>query len=137
MIRVLIHTDLPEPVAPAMSICGIFAISVTIVFPPISFPTANVTLDFALINSGLSKSSRKVTVFLFAFGTSIPTAAFPGIGASIRMSDAARLSLISSARRVILFTLTPCSGTSSYRVTLGPQLTSPIFTLTPKLSNVS
>ena len=40
-ISVLIHTDLPEPVAPAIRRCGIFAISVTTVLPAISFPTAN------------------------------------------------------------------------------------------------
>ena len=40
-------------------------------------------------------------------------AAFPGIGASIRISDAARLSLISSLNPVIRLTLTPCSGISS------------------------
>lgn len=41
------------------------------------------------------------------FGTSIPIAAFPGIGASIRISVAARFSLISSARPTILDTLRP------------------------------
>ena len=38
MIRVLIQTDLPEPVAPAISKCGIFPISVTTTWPPISCP---------------------------------------------------------------------------------------------------
>ena len=37
--------DLPEPVAPAISKCGIFAISATVTFPPISFPTQNEMLD--------------------------------------------------------------------------------------------
>ncbi len=32
-------TDFPEPVAPAMSRCGIFSISATDTLPPISFPT--------------------------------------------------------------------------------------------------
>ena len=47
MISVLIHTDLPEPVAPAMRRCGILAISATTVLPAISFPTAKESLDFA------------------------------------------------------------------------------------------
>ena len=63
-------------------------------------------------------------------------AALPGIGASIRISATARFSLISSERLRILLTFTPCSGWSSYRVTVGPQLTFVIWTLTPKLSNV-
>ena len=33
MISVLIHTDLPEPVAPAISICGILAMSATTLDP--------------------------------------------------------------------------------------------------------
>ena len=44
------------------------------------------------------------------FGTSIPTAAFPGIGASIRISVTARFILISSARFVIFETFVPISG---------------------------
>ena len=46
IIIVLIQTDFPDPVAPAIKRCGIFAISVTIVLPAISFPTANDILDF-------------------------------------------------------------------------------------------
>ncbi len=70
------------------------------------------------------------------FGTSIPTAAFPGIGASIRMSVAARFSLISSARPTILLTFTPCSGCISNLVTVGPWLISVTVTLTPKVCSV-
>ena len=46
-----------------------------------------------------SRRSRSITALFSLFGTSIPTAAFPGIGASIRISAAARFSLISSASR--------------------------------------
>ena len=70
------------------------------------------------------------------FGTSMPIAAFPGIGASIRISGAARFSLISSERPTILLTFTPISGCSSYLVTAGPQLIFVIVTLTPKFFNV-
>ena len=51
-----------------------------------------------------------MTVLFSLLGTSIPTAALPGMGASIRMSGVARFSLISSARPTILLTLTPISG---------------------------
>ena len=40
-------------------------------------------------------------------------AAFPGIGASIRISAAARFSLMSSASPTILLTFTPISGCNS------------------------
>ena len=136
MIRVLIHTDLPEPVAPAISRWGILPISATTVFPPISLPTANASSDENSRNSFVSNRSRSITGLLVAFGTSIPTAAFPGIGASIRISAAARFNLISSASPTILLTLTPCSGCNSYRVTVGPQLTLVMVTFTPKLCRV-
>src|SRR6056297_2099338 len=59
---------------------------------------------------------------MFLFGTSIPTAALPGIGASILRSDLAKLKAISFERFVILLTLTPGAGCSSYLVILGPLL---------------
>ena len=102
-----------------------------------SFPTAKVRSDLEDANVSPSNSSRKATGLAVGFGTSIPTAAFPGIGASIRTLVAAILNLISSAKFVILLTRTPCSGKSSYLVTVGPQITAPIFTLTLKLFNVS
>ena len=67
----------------------------------------------------------------------MPTAAFPGIGASIRTPDAARFMAISSARFVILLIFTPAAGCNSYRVTAGPRLISKILVWTPKLFNVS
>ena len=133
---VLMQTDLPEPVAPAIRRCGIFAISVTTTLPPISFPAANEIFDGLFWNSPVSSKSRSITAEFSLFGTSIPTAAFPGIGASIRMSAAARFSLISSARPTILLTLTPISGCNSYRVTAGPQLTFVTVTWTPKFCSV-
>ena len=106
----LIHTLLPEPVAPAISPCGIFRISVTIGSPEISSPSATVSGDSLFVNTGLLKISRRKTGLLSLLGTSIPIALFPGIGASIRISFAAKLSLISSLKFVILFTFTPGSA---------------------------
>ena len=62
------------------------------------------------------------TVFLFAFGTSIPIVPFPGIGAIILIPSAAKLSDISSSRFFILEILTPASGTISYNVMVGPTV---------------
>ena len=67
----------------------------------------------------------------------MPTAALFGIGASIRTPAVARLRAISSARLVILLILTPALGCNSYRVTVGPRLTSTTRVSTPKLLRVS
>ena len=61
------------------------------------------------------------------FGISTPTAALPGIGASILTPVDAKLSAISSERVVILLILTPEAGCSSYLVTAGPRLISTIL----------
>ena len=110
--------------------------SATIVFPAISFPAANAILEGAFLKASDSISSLKCTLPGSLLGTSIPIADLPGIGASILISAAARLSLISSAKDTILLTFTPCSGESSYLVTDGPQLMSVIVTLTPKFCKV-
>ena len=59
MIRVLMQTDLPEPVAPAMSRCGIFAMSVTMVLPAMSLPTPKASFAFAPWNSELPSTSPR------------------------------------------------------------------------------
>ena len=137
IISVLIQTDLPDPVEPAIRRWGILAISATIVLPSISLPAAKASLDLAFINSGLWIRSRSITALCSLLGTSIPTAALPGIGASIRISGAARFSLISSESPTILLTFTPISGCSSYLVTVGPQLTFVTLAFTPKLYRIS
>ena len=62
--------------------------------------------------------------------------ALPGIGASILISVAASASFISFSSDRTLFTLTPCSGWSSYLVIDGPTLQFVMVTFTPKLSRV-
>ena len=80
--------------------------------------------------------SRRVTVCLCAFSISIPTAALPGIGASILMLLALMLSAISSERLVICPTFTPIAGSSSYLVTDGPVMTFVTLASTLKLARV-
>ena len=135
-IRVFIHTLLPEPVAPAIKTCGIFAISVTIASPETSFPSANASFDLCSLNSSVCKISLMCTTSLSSFGTSIPTACFPGIGASILIDLAAKFKAISSARFAILLTRTPSAGFNSYLVIAGPTVTFSTFAWTPKLYNV-
>ena len=83
-----------------------------------------------------SRTSLSVTMETSEFGTSIPTADFPGIGASIRMSFAAKARAKSSLKPTILLTFTPISGYTSYFVTAGPLCTFVTFAFTPKLWKV-
>jgi len=101
IIRLLMHTLFPEPVAPATRRWGILAISATTFCPDISFPKAKASFELYSLNSLESKTSFKNTGTTSLFGTSIPTAAFPGIGASILTPDAARFRDISSERLTI------------------------------------
>ena len=110
MIIERVQTDLPEPVVPAMITCGIFVMSPTTALPVMSLPTAKASLLCELRNSDEESISRSVTVSLLMFGTSMPTAALPGIGASIRTPCAARLRQMSSSSPFIFETLTPAPG---------------------------
>ena len=53
------HTDLPEPVVPAISKCGIFAKSRVLISPEVVFPIARVSNELASINSGLFTTDLK------------------------------------------------------------------------------
>ena len=112
-IRVLMHTLLPDPVDPATSIWGIFVKSATIGVPAISLPKATGTPPTEFLKTSVSRTSRRHTGVTFLFGTSIPTAALPGMGASIRISVAASFKARSSARCTILLTFTPAAGSNS------------------------
>ena len=81
--------------------------SVTMGLPVISSPSAKASLEGCLRKASLSSTVRRYTDLVSLFGTSMPTAALPGIGASIRMPLAARFRAMSSARLTILLTLTP------------------------------
>ena len=80
----LMQPDLPEPVVPAMRMCGMRARSAQTAAPEMSFPSQVETgLAFA---GSVSKMSPSVTMFGARFGTSTPTACLPGIGARMRIS---------------------------------------------------
>ena len=110
MIIAFTQTDLPLPVEPAISRCGIRVRSVTTTLPAMSTPSAMERGLWLSLNCFDSKMERIFTDEDDLFGTSIPTAALFGIGASIRTPLAARFKAISSARFVILLILTPASG---------------------------
>ena len=131
-MRELVHTDLPEPVVPAMSMWGRRAILPTMGWPLISLPTAKDTLEGLSVKAREPSTSRMHTGLTTRFGTSMPTVEIlSGIGAT-RTADAPRARAISPDRLVILFSFTPWSSSSSYRVTAGPRMTLTMRALTPK-----
>ena len=79
--------DLPEPVVPATRMWGIFVRSAPIARPGTSLPSHTVSGDQSA--GGSWKTSPRWTIRRWRLGTSTPTACLPGIGARIRISDAA------------------------------------------------
>lgn len=108
----------------------------TITSPDIVFPSAIGILDVEFWYSLEDSISLKDTLSFKVFATSIPITDFPGIGASILISDDARAKDKSSARFTILLTLTPKSGCSSKHVTVGPLFILTTLALTEKLFKV-
>ncbi len=119
-ISALTMTLLPEPVAPAIRRCGIFARSAARAWPATSRPSAKAMRDGIAATSGSSRIRRMATTLKSMFGISIPTTDLPGMGASIRMVRAASAIARSSASPSIRLTLTDGSGSTSYWVTTGP-----------------
>ena len=107
------HTDLPEPVVPAMSICGSLEMLPMMQLPPMSLPTANESLDLALRKAGESMISRRQTALTILFGTSMPTVEIlSGMGA-MRTFSTPSASARSPERFVILLSFTPASSSRS------------------------
>ena len=69
-------------------------------------------------------------------GISIPTAAFPGIGAIMRMLEACKFNAMSFSRALIYCTLTPVLGRTSKAARVGPEQIFPIAASMPKLAKV-
>ena len=135
----LTHTLLPDPVAPAMSRCGIFDRSALHGWPATSWPRANASFErFEASPCGrLASTSLSVTRSNAEFGISTPTYGSPGIGASIRMLRAASASARLSERLSIRLSLMPGSTSRAYCVTTGPSWMRATFTPIPKCASVS
>ena len=106
-------TDLPCPVAPATSRCGIFAKSTMNASLVMVFPKAKGSSIVLFLNFTVSRILLMETICGLVFGTSIPMVPLPGIGAMIRMPRAERLRAISSSRLRILEIRTPSAGVIS------------------------
>ena len=115
-------TDLPWPVAPAISRWGILARSVTKVSLLMVLPSTMGSSAPLFWNLSLATTARMPTTCGLLLGTSMPMVPLPGMGAMIRMPRAARLSAMSSSRFLILLMRTPAWGMISYRVTVGPMV---------------
>ena len=121
-ISVFMQTDLPEPVAPAISRCGALARSRITGLPATSLPSTIGMPDLVLCQASVSIRERMKTASERLFGTSMPTTLRPGIGASTRTLLAERFIAILSAICSTFFTLTPSSSEISKRMMRGPAI---------------
>ena len=116
-------TLLPEPVAPAIKRCGMLARSRTCGVPPTSFPSANgiacVGVQDPALPVGVRSGLKRIASASW-FGISMPTTAFPGIGASMRIERALSAMARSSPRPSMRLMRTFGAGVNSYCVTTGP-----------------
>ncbi len=85
----LMKLDLPEPVAPATSRCGILVRSAVTKWPSTSLPTP-VSIGFESLTALSDRStSPSTTVSRSAFGISMPIADLPSITDRMRTSELA------------------------------------------------
>ena len=123
----LTATDLPDPVVPATSRCGIFDRFTLTGAPLMSLPSATCSFDVAVAKLVSCRISFRYTISRDLFGTSTPTTALPGIGATMRTACASSAIARSFSRLAILPVRVPGAGANSYMVTTGPMWIS--FTL--------
>ena len=131
-----IHTDFPDPVAPATSKWGVVFISVHFTLPIMSFPSPTARMFFLFVGGIIERTSLKDTDEFTLLGSSIPIVFFPGMGAWILTSLAARARAISLWMDNSLLTLVPAFNSSSYWVTVGPIFTWTIFPLISKTARI-
>ena len=135
VIRLLMQTLLPDPVAPATSKCGMRVRSPTTGLPPTSMPMP--IGRRARANCVDAIRSPSLTVATDVFGTSMPTIGRPGTGASTRSVGAPRRSARSFWRWTMRFTATPGAGSRPNWVIAGPCCTSTTRAWMLKVSRVS
>ena len=86
MISPLMQVDLPAPVAPAISMCGILARFATTVRPSTSLPRPTTIGWWSPAATGERSTSPSDTISRSVLGISTPIADLPGIGDRIRTS---------------------------------------------------
>ena len=83
-ISALMHTDLPEPVVPAMSTCGIFTKSVIAGWPAMSLPSTKVSGEALFSYARDDKPSTNLTISRLWLGISMPTTVLPAMLSTTR-----------------------------------------------------
>src|SRR5690606_2231523 len=73
-------------------------------------------------NFSVANTDRMDTISGWLFGTSMPIVPLPGMGAMMRIPNAAKLRAMSSSRFFIFEMRTPGLGMISYSVTVGPMV---------------
>ena len=133
----LMATDLPVPVAPATSRCGIRARSHTTGWPSMLLPSARVSSDSAPANASARRISLMRTISRSSFGTSRPITERPCTTSTTRtlFTDSARAR--SLAHLVMLLPRTPGAGSRSKCVITGPGDTATTLASTPNSSSLS
>ena len=108
----LTPTDLPEPVVPATSRCGMRARSANTGVPEMFLPSASGSVASVVRNASESSSSRRSTFSRRGLGSSMPMALRPGIAAA-RTQAAPIERARSSASPITRADLTPRAGSNS------------------------
>ena len=108
----LIATDLPEPVVPATSRCGMRARSAITGSPPMVLPRHSASFCFEVSKSWLASSSRRNTVSRLWLGSSMPMALRPWTTAT-RAETALIERAMSSASEITRDDFVPGAGSSS------------------------
>ncbi len=116
----LTATDLPEPVVPATSRCGMRARSATVGRPAMSLPSARVSGLADLSYSFERSSSDRKIISRLVLGISRPITDLPGITSTTRTDFTDRPRAMSLSSELIWLTLTPGAGSISKRVITGP-----------------
>ncbi len=135
-IMALTPTDLPEPVVPATSRCGMRTRSVKTGVPLMLLPSTSGRMASVDRKASDSNISRRNTVSRRVLGSSMPMALRPGTTAT-RADSALMERAMSSASAITRDDLMPRAGSNSNCVTTGPGWISFTSPRTPKSASTS
>ena len=115
-------TDLPEPVVPATSKCGILPRLAMTGLPLMSAPRTTVSGERSFWYCGDSSTPRSGTISRLRFGISRPMKGRPGMTSTTRTLCTESRRAMSRSRLVMELTLMPGASESSMQVTTGPTM---------------
>ena len=129
-------TDLPEPVVPATSRCGMRPRSVITGLPAMSLPSASVSAPGASLYSADSRISISLTIWRRELGSSSAMHDLPGMVSTTRIDTTDSARARSFMRLTICAPFTPTAGSISKRVMTGPGYAASTLTATPKSASL-